>query len=1076
MTTNFISKCLPFIVPDKWVCKQRSIFFGICLIVISFPSFAQIVVKGKVTTEDGGTLPGVTISVKGTNVLVITDESGNYTIPVSNDAAILVFSYISMQRVERTVGTDRVINVTLHSDNKNLTEVVVIGYGTQSRDKITTSISKLDTKVLDNIPYTNAASALQGGIPGLMVQSTNGQPGSAPRIILRGGTSINNPNGSAPLYIIDGVIRSDMNDLSSDDIESMQVLKDAAATSIYGARASNGVVLITTKSGKEGSTRISFSHDYSIANEAVDIQHVSAADYVVGVRQSLMWTGVKNQGMLSRLDQATGYGTGNDLTNNTAYTTQYLTAANQHKLNEGWQSVQDPYDPTKTIIFQETNFQDLRRQTAISKNYHVSASGGSSKATYSASLGYLDGEGTALASDYRRLSYNINGSLQVTSNLKITGRTLYSYVDSHAQTNYYNTFTRSAALPSTTKFAFEDGTIAPGLNSSLGNPLYYQVGPYAPYRKTVTTKSTQALSAQWEIIPGLTLEPQASLYETTERFNYFQPMYLSGITTVDATRAATQNSRSNTNWQVGSVLSYVKKVGRHNFDTKIGYEYYDRNYWDVLANGRGAATDNIPTLNASAEPRTVSGSETRFVTEGVFSRINYDFDAKYLFSFNIRYDGASNLGANSRTGFFPGVSLGWNLHRESLWRKMLPTDLVQLKLRASYGENGNIQGLGDFQAQGIYSVDAKYNGESAIQPSVIPNENLSWEKSRTFDVGFDLGLFKRRINLVFDYYDRLTSDLLTNVTLPTSSGYSSILTNNGSLRNRGIELGLDVGWLKPENALQWNTTFNFSKVSTRIVKLPYNGVDKNRQGGIYIYNPAVGAYVWAGGLQEGGRVGDIFALSFQGVYATDQEAASAPTNTFIRVNDKRSYGGDSKWLDLDGNGFIDNNDRYLVGNQFPTITGGFNNALSYKNLSLNIRTDFTLGHTIHNYANHFLDGQMQGDAMPRKVYYERSWKNQGDITNTPRYMYQDQQANLNENSDMFYEKGDFLAIREVSLVYSLPSKFAKKMKMSNLRLNLTGYNLHYFTSYSGLNPEDGGRDEGRYPNPRTFTMGIQASF
>ncbi|NGM63583.1 SusC/RagA family TonB-linked outer membrane protein [Sphingobacterium sp. SGG-5] len=1037
----------------------------------------QYVVHGRVVGEKGNPLQSVTVSVKGTDKVVLTDKDGVFTFSVDNPNAILVYTMVGFARQEKPLNGVLNQEVTLRIAMAEMEEVVVsIGYGTQSRDKITTAISTLDQKVLENVPYTNAASALQGGIPGLMVQSTNGQPGSAPRIILRGGTSINNPNGSVPLYIIDGVIRPDMNDVPADDIASMQVLKDAAATAIYGARASNGVVLVTTKTGNEGATRISFSHDYSVADEAIDMQHVSAADYIVGARQSLMWAGVKNTSLLDRLGQATGYGTGNDLTNNTAYTTQYLSAANAHKLDEGWQSVQDPYDPSKTIIFKETDFQKLRRQVANSQNYHVSALGGSSKATYSASLGYLDGEGTALASDYKRLSYNINGSLQVTPNLKISGRTLYTHVNSHAQTNYYNTFTRSAALPSTTKFTFEDGTIAPGLNSSLGNPLYYQVGPYAPRRKTITTKSTKALSAQWEIVRGLTLEPQASLYETTEHFNYFQPKFLSGITTIDATRAATQNSISNRYWQVGSVLTYSKNIGFHNLETKVGYEYYDKNYWAVFAGGRGAATDHIPTLNAAAEPRSVDGSESRFVTEGLFSRLNYDYNGKYLFSFNFRYDGASNLGAKTRTGFFPGVSLGWNLHREGFWQQLVSADLMQLKLRASYGENGNIQGLGDFQAQGIYAVNAIYNGESAIQPSEIPNENLAWEKSRTFDMGFDLGLFQKRINLVFDYYDRLTSDLLTNVTLPTSSGYSSILTNNGSLRNRGVEFGLDMSWLKRKSLFQWNTTFNFSRVKTRIERLPFNGVERNRQGGIYIFDPSLNGYVWAGGLQEGGRIGDMFALHFMGVYATDQEATMAPVNTFMRINDKRSYGGDSKWGDLDKNGFIDERDKYLVGNQYPTITGGFSNTLSYKNLSMNVRTDFTLGHTIFSYTNHFLNGQMQGDAMPLKEYYARSWKKQGDITDMPRYMYQDQQANLSEGSDMFYEKGDFLALRELSLVYTLPSRLTQKIKMTNLRLNVTGYNLHYFTNYSGLNPEDGGRDDGRYPNPRTFTMGIQASF
>lgn len=1080
MNSKLKKQSLPFL--RRYPCYPLGLFL-MALLLLSFTTNTQAkvgdeqkkIITGVVNDELGQSLIGVSVVEKGTTNGVVTDINGRFTLTVNNNS-IIVISLLGYLTQEINVTNSTHVDIILKENAKMLEEVVVVGYGTQSREKVTTSISKLDSKALENIPYTHAASALQGGIPGLVVQSTSGQPGAAPRIILRGGTSINNPNGSSPLYVVDGMIRDNLNDFPAEDISSIQVLKDAAATSIYGARASNGVILVTTKSGKEGAMRITFSYDFSIANESREIDFVSAGDYIVGARQSVMWTSTKNLSHLNKFGQALGFGTGNDLTKNTAYTTQYLTEANRHKLDEGWLSVQDPYDPTKTIIYKEIDFQDMRKQTAYSKNYYVSASGGSSKATYNVSLGYLDGEGTALASDYKRLSFNMNGSLQVTSKLKVNGRMLYTYVDSHALTDYYNTFTRFASLPSTTKAYFEDGTVAPGMNSSLGNPLYYLVGPYSPRRKTITTTSMKSLGARWEIISGLIFEPQASLYETAERFNYFQPAYLSAITTYDTTRASTMRSTANTHWQAGAVLTYLKSFGKHNLETKIGYEYYNKKYWQVTANGKGAATDHVGTLNASAEPRSVDGLEKEFATEGVFSRINYDYDGKYLFSFNVRYDGASNLGANKRTGFFPGVSVGWNLHREKFWNSKIPQDLVQLKLRGSYGENGNIQGLSEYQSQGIYDAGAIYNGSAAIRPSVIPNENLAWEKSKTFDVGFDLGLFDRRVNLVFDYYNRLTSDLLTNVTLPTSSGYSSVMTNNGSLRNTGVEFGVEVSWFKDNSPFQWQTTLNISKVKTRIEELPGNGIENNRQGGVYIFDPYLNQYVWAGGLQEGGRIGDLFALQFEGVYATDEEAASGPTNTFIRVNDKRSYGGDSKYTDFDQDGDIDGNDRYCVGNIYPTVTGGFNNTFSYKNLSLTVRTDFTLGHTIHNTGRQFLDGQMQGDVMPTKEYYENSWKKQGDIAKYPRYLWQDQQANLSENSDMFFEKGDFLAIREVSLVYFLPKKIYQKAGLSNLRVNVTGSNLHYFTNYSGLNPEDGGTDQGRYPNPRTVTFGIQASF
>ncbi|RNC65812.1 TonB-dependent receptor [Proteiniphilum sp. X52] len=1040
-------------------------------------------VSGVIRDEKGEAIIGANViernaSGNGT----VTDIDGKFALNVFENATILI-SYVGYLPQEISVARKTYIEVILKEDTKTLNEVVVVGYGTQSRETITTSVSSLNSKVLEYIPYSNAASALQGGIAGLTVQSYSGQPGLAPRIILRGGTSINNPNGSTPLYIVDGIIRPNMDDIPANDISSIQVLKDAAATSIYGARASNGVVLITTKSGREGPVKISFSYDFSVANENKEIELVNARDYIIGARQSIMWIGQKDPANLAKLNQATGYGTGNDLTNNTAYTTQYLTEENKHKLNEGWESVQDPFDPSKTIIFKDTNFQKLRKRTAYSHNYNISASGGSEKSLYSISLGYLDAQGTALNSDYKRLSYNMNGTLKILSNLAVNGKMMFTNVDDNRVygnpdemwTTMINTFVRSAALPSTAKLTFEDGSYAPGLNSSFGNPLYYQVGPHSLQKKNNSSTLTIGVGSSWEIIKGLTLDLSASLFETNVRYRQFQPGYLSGITSFNTTRNVGAYNSNNRHWQAGSILTYFNNIGLHNFEAKLGYEYYTKKYWTVNAYGKGASTDLIPTLNAAAEPTSVGGWESEFVTEGLFSRINYNFDERYLLTFNFRYDGASNLGANSRTGFFPGISAGWNIHKENFWKNVVPEGQVQLKLRGSYGENGNIQGLGDYQAQGLYAVGSEYFGGAAIQPSVIPNANLKWERSRTTNLGIDLGLFNHRINLLVDVYNRITNDLLTNVSLPGSSGFGTVLTNNGSLGNKGLEVSLDAHILNPTSPFQWKSSFNISKVKTRILKLPDNGVEKNRQGGSQIYDPKVGELVWVGGLQEGGRIGDILAYYLEGVYATDEEAASAPLDHGIGQEDKRKFGGDAIWRDFDGNGIIDSYDRYIIGNRYPTITGGFLNDFSYKNISLSIRTDFTLGHTINNYGRRHLDGQLQGDIMPTKEYYEKSWKKQGDITDTPRYIWQNQQGNLRE-SQLYIEKGDFLALREITLAYLVPNRITQKLKLSNLRINITGSNLHYFTNYSGLNPEDGGMDYGRYPNPRTITFGLRASF
>lgn len=448
------------------------------------------------------------------------------------------------------------------------------------------------------------------------------------------------------------------------------------------------------------------------------------------------------------------------------------------------------------------------------------------------------------------------------------------------------------------------------------------------------------------------------------------------------------------------------------------------------------------------------------------------------------------MGADNRFAFFPGVGLGWNIHKEAFWQSV-PTQISSLKLRATYGENGKIDALTDYGWQGTFGVGNIYNGSAAVITGELPNPDLRWEHSKTFDLGIDLGLFNSRATLIFDYFDKKTDNLISNIVLPTSSGYSFVRSNNGSLGNKGIEADLNFRVFPDQKAFQWNVNFNASKVTSKVLKLPNNGVLGNRQGGLEVWDPKVGAYVWKAGTSagstsavptsfiEGGRIGDMYAYKQIGIYATDAEAALAPldmgaTVDFGSTTARTKFGGDVNWADLDGNNIIDSRDQVYVGNFYPTWTGGFSNYFTYKGFSLSVRTDFATGHTIYNYAKVFADGQLQGDAMPTRDFIEKSWKKQGDITNTPRYVHQIN-VNIIRNST-YYEKGDFLALREVTLGYNLPASLLKKIRMSSVRFNLTGNNLHYFTKYSGQSPEEGGVDNGHYPVPRGFTLGTNISF
>jgi TonB-linked SusC/RagA family outer membrane protein len=1035
----------------------------------------QKTVRGDVKDSNGQPLPGVTVVVMGTTIGTVTDSDGNFSLSIPSDAETLQFSFVGMKTQNVSIEGRTNFSVVMEEETIGLEEVVAVGYGTMSREMITTSVSKMDDKVLRDVPYANAASALQGTLPGVRVQNLSGQPGSAPRIVVRGGTSINNPNGASPLYVVDGVIRTHMNNIASDDIESIQILKDAASTAIYGARGSNGVVLITTKSGKAGQVEVSYSYDLFFSKPGKLYDLANARDYITFGRKAMVVPDIYPDASF-RLTNPTGFGTGNDLTNNTAYTTQYLTPENEHKLNEGWESMPDPIDPSKTLIFKDTDFQDVLFRTGVSQNHHFSVSGGTQNAKFSASIGYLDNEGIAIETDMKRYTLNINGEIKVNDDLKFFGRTNYVKSTDNQVPSISNIFARAMTLPPTTKYKFEDGTLAPGQALSEGNPEYV-------LKETRVDDNSQesltfSVGGNWEILDNFSFEPTLSLYNIYNNSFYFNPAYLNGPgNLVDGRNAGASNYR----WrqtQFDGVFSYFETISNHNLDAKLGFSYYDRKESRLSASGRGAATDNIPTLNASAEPVGVSGQVTDQLIAGLFGRLNYNFDNKYLATFSMRYDGASNLGQNYKWGFFPGVSLGWNMHNENFWQG-ISQSVSKLKLRGSYGVNGNISGLGDFTAQGSYSVGNRYAGQSAIQNTVIPNTELQWERSKTFNLGADIGLLDNRINLLFDVYRRETDNLITNFSLPPSTGFGSILTNLGSLENKGLEIELNFDILRNTSDFQWNIALNSAYVTNKILKLPDNGVENNRIGGYYVWDSSINDYAWKGGLQEGGRMGDYYEYKGIGIYATDEEAANAPYDDIARVKDIK-LGGDVIWADIDNNDIIDGRDRVYVGNEHPTWTGGMTNAFSYKNLMLYVRMDYTAGHTIYNYARAFMNGQWKLNMNLTQEMVDHAWQNQGDETYLPRYDWESARASYNifptRTGDEYYEKGDFLAIREITLSYDLPKSIIDFAKISSLRLNVTGNNLHYFTKYKGLNPEYGGRDYGRYPIPQNIIFGVNVIF
>lgn len=1066
----------------RYIPEIRSILLIATLVSSVLSAVAQQhQIRGKITSaSDNSAIPGVTVVIKGSQTGTITNTEGQYEINAAQGQT-LTFSFVGFKSQEVPVSSQTEINVILEEDITTLNEVVAIGYGSQSRQTLTTAVSKLDTRVLENTTFGNAASALQGTVSGVRVQTTSGQPGTAPRVIVRGGTSINNPNGAQPLYVVDGVIRNDLNGINALDIENMQVLKDAAATAIYGARASNGVVIVSLRKGAAGKTVINYNYSLSLSRLREKYELLNGGDFLYYGRLGIAASGEKTPARLDQLTTASPFGIGNDLSNSTAYTNQYLTDENRHKLNEGWKSIPDPLDPSKTIIYQDTDWQDELFRTGITQDHYLTFSGGTEKATFNIGAGYTKIDGMAVTTGYKRFSANMNGQLQVKKNLIAYAGLNLSRSSSKTVFSESTIFERSIATAPTAKLNFEDGTPAPGSGRTLGNPFYY-------LSRTNSDNSSNMLTLnggiRWNILPDLVFEPTASLYYKVDDANSFLMSYLNSPTQLIDLRDA---SGSYSKWdqkQFEATLSYDKSVDDHHFDAKLGLSYFDRSSRSLSASGNGAATDLIPTLNASATAVSVYSFATAQAIMGYFGRVNYDFRKTYLLSLSARYDGASNLGAQNRWGFFPGISAGWNVHNENFWNASSTVNF--LKIRGSYGVNGNLGNLGDYQAQGQYSVGERYDQIAAVAYSIMANQSLRWEQSRTLDFGVDAGLLQNKIRITADFYRRETNDLITDLSLPLETGFTSIVTNLGSLENKGFELEINSNIIRGQH-FDWNLSLNTSFNKNKILKLPENGNLNNRVGGFLVYDEATGENVWKGGLQEGGAVGDMYGYKQIGIYATDEEAAAGPLDQIVATSDKTKYGGDVNWLDANGDNIINTFDRVYMGNPFPKWTGGFTSNMTYKGIGLYIRLDYTTGHTIYNYVRANMNGQFIGNSNMTADLL-RSWLNQGDQTDIPRFYWADQTAQSNYwrgdprtasnggGSSANYETGDYLALREVTLSYSLPPQILSVLKIANLSLNVTGNNLKYFTKYSGLAPEEGGIDRGRYPVPRIIMFGLKASF
>lgn len=1058
-------------------------------------AMAQITVNGKVLDQaTSEPLPGVNIIIVGTTNGVSTNIDGEFSIEVPGSDSQLFFSMIGYEKKTVTVGNSANLTVYLDYETTALDEVVITGYTTQARSEMTTSVAKLDTKVLESVPRSNAATALQGTISGLKVTQTTGQPGSTPNLVVRGGTSFDGTG--SPLVLIDGVPGS-FYALNSDDIASMEVLKDAASTAIYGARAANGVILVTTKKGKAGKSNVTFRAKFTSNQHREDpMEYLNAADYVkfnrlaVKQAQDVMGYAWLNQ----FLTGANAAATGNNATNS-IYTTMVLSDDNRYLLGyDGWQTMEDPVNPGTTLLFQGNQMNDLFYQDSYAQDYSLSFDGGNDKGTYYMGLGFMDDKGLVFGSAFKRYSGTFNASYKITEALKVSSNLIYAHSNQNLPfDSEYNLFQRTAGLAPTSRIYNNnpDGSLSnqyqPGTYVGFGNPLYYR-DKFVKYN--LEQRLTGSVQLDYKFLENFTLTARGSHFTINNSNESFNKAYLNSgrLNTERISSASHQRTMRN---QFTTMLNYKNSfAGKHNVSALLGSEYFVENYFSFNASTRLSPTDLIYTMNVGSEASGVPYSyRTGYEIASLFGQLNYDFDYKYLFGFTFRYDGTSRLG-NNKYGFFPGVSTGWNVHNEDFFRSSkLSETITKIKPRISYGVNGNIDVLSNFGVFGTYAKSDIYDTQAGYVNNRLPLLDLRWERSTTFNFGLDMGLFGDRLTVIGDYFVRDVKDKLSGLTLPLWTGFSSVTTNNGTLQNKGLELQINAAVVKNSD-FNWNVGLTYYSVKNYAKSLPENGVDKNRQGGTEIYDPATGKTKYVGGLQEGERVGYdlITAYVFDGVYQTqaDIDEHAGRVVEFAVKKDTR-FLGDTRWKDLNGDNIINYLDREVIGRTTPDFTGGLTSDFSYKNLSLFVKTDFAIGHYIINGRRVKGIAQTQGNQNgPLEI--RDSWTSENPTATVPIFTLVDRQRNhlaaggdqgsIDQSSSRMWEKGDYLSLREVTLSYNLEGKFVKNV-FQNMRLYATGSNLVYFNNFSGSSPEEalgGGMDTGRFPLPRTITFGVNVTF
>lgn len=1001
---------------------------------------AQRSVAGKVTdAANGEALIGATVAVKGTRLGTVTDVNGNYSIQINKNTDVVVVKYTGYRDFESAIGDRRSLDVALEASSELIEEVVVIGYGKQIKSTLTGNISKVGGENLKAMPVVSFEQGLQGQAAGVFVESVNGKLGSAMRVRVRGVGSIS--SGTEPLYVIDGIplakdarntsgaALNPLADLNFNDIESIEVLKDASAKAIYGSRGSNGVVLITTKTGRTGRSKIEFDLQAGISQPTGKRDFLNASQFI-----ELFTEAANNSDDL----EGVPYDDPN------SWTDFVLGRFDRYAGNTNWEERID-----------RTNWQDEALRTGSFNNAVLSFTGGSDKIRYYASANYGNNEGIIISNNLEKtggrlnLDFDANSRLKLGINLSLS-RTLTRQL---SDDNAFSTPMQLVAMAPITPTRDADGVLYDRPTTTYYNGL---IDVEQGTRKVYTLRSLVNAFGDYRILDGLFLrvEGSANFYNVRDDA-YFGDRTENGNDSRGYGYSAFANA---VDYNTNAVLRWDREYGKHAIGFDLGTELFNSEYTRTLVEGEEFPNNDFKTLASAAKITAGTSTLTNFSFLSYFGRIRYNFARKYLFNFSARTDGSSRFGAENQYAFFPAVSAGWVLSEEDFLKG---NDLLSfLKLRASWGQSGNAE-IGNFASRGLYNAGG-YNGTSTLGPDQIANPLLTWEKSTETDFGIDFGLFNNRLSGEIDYYVKNTTDLLLRAPVPGTSGYADQFRNVGEMQNKGWEFTLNSNNLTGK--FKWTTSLNLAINKNKVVSLV--------QGQTIIDD---GSSRYTNVVKVGEPIGVFYGAEYAGVDPDNGDAlwyinetddqgqiinAGATTNDFNEAN------------------FV------TLGSPLPKLIGGISNTFSWSGLTLDIRFQGQSGNKIHNAAGGFMScnacwfDNQTADQMNR-------WQKPGDITDVPEarlgYSNGDQ-----SRSSRFISDGSYLRLKNVTLAYDFPARMFKKAGISNLRLYATGTNLLTFTKYEGWDPEVTtdflasntiyGVDFYAAPQPKTIVGGIRVSF